>query len=292
MKIVDILSHRVIAVNPVFMKLGLTSSATIFLSQALYWSKISKFDWFYKTCEEWQLETFLGKRAIENSRERLREMGILIEEKRGMPAQLFYKIDADCLEKLLSELDDNAHESPSFDLQKGKTRLPQKGTTVFPKGENKTSQKGKPYYIHRLHTEITTHKEKIYKKEIFDVFDFWKNATKHDKAKLDNSRRIKIEARLREGFTTDDLKKAVAGCMRTPFNCGHNAEGKIYDSIDLIFRNAEKVESFMRNYDQPPILKTRGTLESEKFYFEALVDSSNTSLNEQNGTNFKLSTDK
>ena len=57
--------------------------------------------------------------------------------------------------------------------------------------------------------------------------------------KLTKERRGKIQARLAEGATVEELKQAVDGCFATPWN----VEGRFTD-IELICRNAGKVDRY------------------------------------------------
>ena len=77
------------------------------------------------------------------------------------------------------------------------------------------------------------------------VFAYWKRALGHPDAKFGPERRRKIQARLREGYTPEQLMAAVNGCRASPHHMGVNDTGTIYDSVELIFRNGEKVEYFM-----------------------------------------------
>lgn len=77
-----------------------------------------------------------------------------------------------------------------------------------------------------------------------DVFEHWQQVMGHPKAKLSNDRRRKIQARLRDGMTVEDLKAAIDGCRASPHHMGENDTGTVYDSIELIFRTTEKAEWF------------------------------------------------
>lgn len=79
------------------------------------------------------------------------------------------------------------------------------------------------------------------------VFRFWQEHLNHHKAKLDEKREKAIKARLKNGYSVDDLMAAVRGCKQTPFNMGKNDRGEVYDDIELICRDAEHVDRFMRN---------------------------------------------
>lgn len=90
-------------------------------------------------------------------------------------------------------------------------------------------------------------KETIYmsdKSDVLEVFNYWKQTFNHPKALLSSDRQRKIKARLREGYTISQLKQAIDGCRASPYHMGDNNSGRTYDTIGLIFRNAEKVEFF------------------------------------------------
>jgi hypothetical protein len=67
----------------------------------------------------------------------------------------------------------------------------------------------------------------------------------HPGAKLDDRRKRTISARLRDGYTVEVLKQAIDGCKRSSFHMGENDRNTVYDSLDLILRNAEKVDGFV-----------------------------------------------
>lgn len=89
---------------------------------------------------------------------------------------------------------------------------------------------------------------------ISQVFNYWRVVLKHSKAKLDATRRKKIIAAIKLGFSFEELKQAIDGCSRSPFHMGSNDQGRKYDDINLIFRNAAKIEMFIGlsiNVDTP-----------------------------------------
>ena len=88
-------------------------------------------------------------------------------------------------------------------------------------------------------------KKKNWKIEIGEVFDYWRKVMNRERSKIDKKRTAKIISALEHGFTVDELKRAVDGAKSSPFHRGHNDRGVIYDSIDLIFRNPEKIETFI-----------------------------------------------
>lgn len=77
------------------------------------------------------------------------------------------------------------------------------------------------------------------------VFDFWRSHLDHPNARFDNKRERYIRARLKEGFSVDDLQRAIRGCKASPYHMGQNDSHTIFDRIDLIFRDTEHVELFI-----------------------------------------------
>lgn len=98
-----------------------------------------------------------------------------------------------------------------------------------------------------VNTQIvsTSKKQKDCSLEIELIFSYWQEVLNHAQSKLTNDRKGKIRARLSEGFTVEQLKLAVDGCKASSFHMGENDDAKIYDDIDLIFRNGSKVEKFI-----------------------------------------------
>jgi hypothetical protein len=88
--------------------------------------------------------------------------------------------------------------------------------------------------------------------EAQEVFAHWQKVLNHPSAKLTKDRETKIKARLREGYTVEQCKRAVDGCRASPYHMGQNDRGSVYDGIDLIFRNGEKLEQFIGYAASPP----------------------------------------
>jgi hypothetical protein len=61
---------------------------------------------------------------------------------------------------------------------------------------------------------------------------------------LSDKRQKLIAARAKEGFDVEDLVDAARGWRRSKFHCGANEGGKVYNSVELIFRDAAHVEAF------------------------------------------------
>ena len=91
----------------------------------------------------------------------------------------------------------------------------------------------------------TTVVDKSVHSEVAQVFEHWKSVMDSPRSNLDKKRKTAIEARLKDGFSVDDLKSAIDGCRKTPHNMGDNDRGQKFNDIELICRNAPNVERFM-----------------------------------------------
>lgn len=84
------------------------------------------------------------------------------------------------------------------------------------------------------------------------VFAYWQEQSGHTKAKPDAKRMRAVRSRLKDGYTAEDLMRAVDGCLLTPHNQGKNDRGEAYDDLELICRDGPHVDRFMRNATSPP----------------------------------------
>jgi hypothetical protein len=96
---------RPIAFHRCFAALSGSALAGLFMSQAFYWATretvIVQGGWFYKTQAEWYQETFMSRSEQEIARRRLRELGLLDEKRKDIPAKLYYRV---CFEEVLDAL--------------------------------------------------------------------------------------------------------------------------------------------------------------------------------------------
>ena len=87
----------------------------------------------------------------------------------------------------------------------------------------------------------------------FDLFKYWCDVMGKSisTSKLTPKRDKAIKARLKEGYTTDQIKAAIDGCRNDPFSMGQNDRQKPFNDIELICRTGEKVESFIQTQVAP-----------------------------------------
>ncbi|HLH47393.1 MAG TPA: hypothetical protein VKV25_09550 [Acidimicrobiales bacterium] len=76
------------------------------------------------------------------------------------------------------------------------------------------------------------------------VFDAWRHHTGHERALLDDRRRKAIVKAL-ASYEVEDLVDACEGVTYHPWNSGRTTpNGRRYDSIELVLRDAEHIERF------------------------------------------------
>jgi hypothetical protein len=83
------------------------------------------------------------------------------------------------------------------------------------------------------------------------VLDAWVVATGRDagRVKLNAKRTAAVAARMREGYSADDLVAAVRGIALSRWHMGENPDGKKYDDFLVAVRDGERVEKFRDLYD-------------------------------------------
>jgi hypothetical protein len=74
------------------------------------------------------------------------------------------------------------------------------------------------------------------------LFEHWRTAVDKPASKFTADRRAKVESRLRDGYTEQQIRQAIDGAARAAFV---NDAGKRFDDLELICRNGSKLEDFM-----------------------------------------------
>lgn len=96
--------------------------------------------------------------------------------------------------------------------------------------------------------EFETSKQVLeFDKEVVQVFKSWCQAmNKGGSTKLTPERRKKVSQRLKQGYTVEDIEKAILGCKQSPFHMGQNDNKALHNDITLICRNGSKLEQFIQ----------------------------------------------
>ena len=78
------------------------------------------------------------------------------------------------------------------------------------------------------------------------IFEYWKAVMgKDNSVKPTAGRMSKIKARLKDGYTEEQIKSAIDGCKSSSHHMGKNDASKVYDCLTLICRSAEKLDIFI-----------------------------------------------
>lgn len=80
------------------------------------------------------------------------------------------------------------------------------------------------------------------------VFEAWVSLTGRNPKRtiFSEKRKMRVLHRLREGYTVDDLIDAICGCLASPHHRGENPSGMVFDDLELICRDPQKVDQFLR----------------------------------------------
>lgn len=81
--------------------------AALLLSQAIYWTRhgrevAQRGGWFHKTADQWVAETGLSPIEQAGARARLRDLGLIAEQRSGAPARLHFRVNLDEIGRLLA----------------------------------------------------------------------------------------------------------------------------------------------------------------------------------------------
>lgn len=119
------LFDRPIAFQRAFVELGVGITGALMLSQCVYWHgrTSDKEGWFYKSQADWEVETGMTRREQETARKRLETAGFLEEERKGVPARLFFRVNVEALEAALSKLSSRMADSANQECTKRATSM-------------------------------------------------------------------------------------------------------------------------------------------------------------------------
>ena len=100
-----------------FTRLTGDPCAGIFLSLMFSWQGKGHDPegWIYKTQEDITAETGLTRRNQQSARKRLKQLNLLYEERRGVPAKMYFRLDS---EQLFSLLNASLHDSANLECTK------------------------------------------------------------------------------------------------------------------------------------------------------------------------------
>lgn len=80
--------------------------------------------------------------------------------------------------------------------------------------------------------------------EAEEVFDAYRSILGHGKMPLDESRRRAIRKALKT-YPVETLCRVPLGVLKSPYHMGQNENGRKYDSVGLIYRDADRIDYFL-----------------------------------------------
>ncbi len=108
-KMLELMSAKPIAFNPVLAEISNSVTAGLFMSQLLYWWDKGKYqDWIYKTIEDMYVETRLTRSEQDTAIAKWTKLEILEKRVMQIPAKRFFRIDTDRLIMLYQSANYNA----------------------------------------------------------------------------------------------------------------------------------------------------------------------------------------
>lgn len=90
----------------------------------------------------------------------------------------------------------------------------------------------------------TPAKEEVTTQVELEIFQYWVARFNKPRARFTPERRRAIRARLAEGFTPGDIRRAIDGCKSSAYHNGENDSTTQYNDLTLICRNGSKLENF------------------------------------------------
>ncbi len=115
---------RIVAYQVVLAHAVGSATAGLLLSQLWYWSKHlpdQRGGWFFKTMDDIEAETALTRSEQMTARKKLVELGVLQEERRGLPARMWFRIDVAAIARLLTDSENKIAGNRKLDVGKSKT---------------------------------------------------------------------------------------------------------------------------------------------------------------------------
>ncbi|HEJ7283098.1 TPA: hypothetical protein SMF87_004550 [Serratia marcescens] len=149
--------------NPVAYYPGLVKhlgsvNAVILFCQFFYWTGKESSDLgIFKTTEEIERETGLTYEEQLNARKKLKRRGVLKETNKRLEHRIYYRIDTEKLDAVLSQVIEKTPNGQSPDGEMAKAQPANTAKPNPPTGESPARERGKPDFVHTENTtEITS----------------------------------------------------------------------------------------------------------------------------------------
>ena len=258
-KLRDLALEKAIPYRPSIAKITGSVHSAILLTQIMYWcdkSRKGEFYKFAKPCSHKQYsagDSFceeLGFTISEfNSACKKLTDPRIINKRVTMDRRTFYSVNFDEIDRLLASAYLN-HDS--WFTYKNLRKL------TFTKIDNPDLHKlGILTYINYKswfcsYTENNAESNTENNKKASDpavaeskgLVSFWMETMKIKSGEKRQKTLAALTIRQLKHFDVETLKNAIIGCSKSAFHMGDNEQRKKYNSLELIFKNAEKIETF------------------------------------------------
>lgn len=133
-------------------------SATVLFCQLTYWmDKITSDLGVHKTAEEIETETGLSYEEQLTARKKLKNLGVLVETNKRLEHRIYYKVNFEQLDQILTQAFDNKPNGQTPFGEKGKAKSGNKEIPCSGAGESPAPGEGKTHFDPtEITTEITT----------------------------------------------------------------------------------------------------------------------------------------
>ena len=94
--------------------------------------------------------------------------------------------------------------------------------------------------------------------DVQTVFEHWRSTWNHPRTPLTPERQALIRRALKH-FSAADLCESISGYRNSPHHTGQNDRSTVYDSIELLLRDAKRIDAGLRFARAPPQLTSPTT---------------------------------
>lgn len=248
--------------------------AAILLNNFIFWIRKNRANgvhfhegrtWTYNSVAAFQdLFPYMGVKQIRGAIDKLIENNVLIKRdlSRGRSDRsLWYAL---VNEEALFGVDEHSAKRANAKNHSAKrashsaeraSALSQKGNSSIYTDKNtvENTDKGAPSApVESASTEVALVVPKILS-PVEQVFAHWQAVMQMPRAKLDAKRRAAVRARLNDDYTAADLMQAIDGCRRSEWHMGKNDKNRKFNDLELICRDAARVDGFMTQPAQTPV---------------------------------------
>jgi uncharacterized phage protein (TIGR02220 family) len=78
-----------------------------------------------------------------------------------------------------------------------------------------------------------------------EIFLYWQAQMNSPQSRLTPERRQKIQARMEQGYSVEQIKKGIDGCGASAWHMGANDRQEKFNDLTLICRNGSQLEKFI-----------------------------------------------